>query len=173
MTEAIYHLRVLLDYELEVFRDIRISPEDSFEKLHETIMMAFGFSGMEMASFYMSNENWDKGEEITQMDMGSFTGSSMKTMAETEIKEMLTAEGDKMLYVYDFMRMWIFYIELLDVHKKVEGATYPFVSLVVGEAPEESNKEPVDEFPTDFIDDEDFDPEGGFENIDELDDYEG
>jgi len=173
MTEVIYHFRVLLDYEEEVFRDIHISAEEKFEKLHDTIVKAFEFSGMEMASFYMSNEEWDKGEEITQMDMGSASGQAIKTMSETKLKDLLHREGDKMLYLYDFMRMWIFYLELLDTHAPEKGVSYPTVTLVIGDAPEESSKQPVDEFEVDFLGEEDLDSENGFENIDDLDDYEG
>lgn len=163
MAEKIFRFRVLLDQEEEVFRDIQIRADESFDDFHRVILKSFGFSGMEMASFYMSNEEWDKGEEITQMDMGAPEGRPIRTMMDTELKDMLHAEGQKMLYLYDFMRMWIFFIELFKIEEPEEGKEYPEVCLAVGDAPEETEKTPVDVFPSDP--DIDLD---GFENIDDL-----
>lgn len=163
MAEKIFRFRVLLDQEEEVFRDIQIEADETFDSFNQVILKSFGFSGMEMASFYMSNEEWDKGEEITQMDMGAPDGRPIKTMTDTNLSDMLTAEGQKMLYLYDFMRMWIFFIELSKIEEPEEQKEYPAVALAVGEAPDETDKSPVDVFPSDS--DEDF---SGFENIDDL-----
>ena len=35
----------------------------------KSIIEAFEFRGDQMASFYVSNENWDKGEEISLLDL--------------------------------------------------------------------------------------------------------
>ena len=66
-----YKFRVLLDSEVEneVFRDILIDEQDDFESLFQAITSAFNFQGEEMASFYMSNDNWDKGHEISLVDI--------------------------------------------------------------------------------------------------------
>jgi hypothetical protein len=167
MTDEIFHFRVLLDYKDEVFRDILISSEDTFESLHEAIVNAFGFSGMEMASFYLSNDEWDKGEEITRMDMGQGENGAMRIMDQTVLNDLLSERGDKMLYVYDFMKMWIFYVELIDRLSPQGEHSYPTVSLVVGDAPDEGEKDPIDAFPSDFDDEIE-----RTENIDEIDDLE-
>ena len=65
----IFHIRVLLDSSQDVFRDIEIEEKSTFLDLHNAIIESFKFSGMEMASFYKSNEYWDKGEEIALIDM--------------------------------------------------------------------------------------------------------
>jgi len=170
MSEKIFHFRVLVDQTEEVFRDIEIKSTVSFEDFHKSIVEAFEFSGLEMASFFMSNEEWDKGEEITQMDMGPTAEGGMKTMQDTPLEAMIEDSGQKLLYLYDFMRMWIFFVELIDITSPAPDKEYPLVVLAVGDAPDESSKEPVDAFPVDF--DEDFeDPseEEGFENIDDYD----
>jgi hypothetical protein len=63
--------RVLLDSEKdkEIFRDIIIDENDNFESLFQAIMKSFNFQGEEMASFYISNDNWDKGHEISLVDI--------------------------------------------------------------------------------------------------------
>ena len=63
--------RVLLDSKEDdkVFRDILINEKETFESLYKTIINSFKFKGDQMASFYMSNDDWDKGHEISLMDL--------------------------------------------------------------------------------------------------------
>ena len=46
-----------------------LSIDDNFESFFNAIIRAYDFQGDQMASFYISNENWDKGEEISLMDV--------------------------------------------------------------------------------------------------------
>ena len=64
-----YKFRVVIDIEEDVFRDVVILENQNFEELHHAIVHAFGFEGDQMASFYMSDEQWEKGEEIGLIDM--------------------------------------------------------------------------------------------------------
>ena len=63
--------RVLLDSKdkAEVFRDILIRDNDNFESFYQAILNSYHFENNQMASFYMSNDQWDKGHEINLMDM--------------------------------------------------------------------------------------------------------
>jgi hypothetical protein len=146
----IFKFRVIIDTEADVFRDIEIETDATFEDLHRALLDAFDFEEGEMASFYMSNENWEKGLEIPLMEMGSDARLSMKS---TRLNEMLSKPSDKVLYIYDFMRMWIFYVELMEVKKDKPSTIYPRVALVYGEAPAQDSKE-MDLFGTEFSADE-------------------
>ena len=57
----VYKFRVLLDstQEEEVFRDILIEASDNFESFYRQIIKSFAFKGDEMASFFMSDEEWE------------------------------------------------------------------------------------------------------------------
>ncbi len=177
----IFHFRILLDSSQDIFRDIQIAENAPFSDLHEHIVFAFGFSGSEMASFYMSDDDWDKGEEIALMDVMDETEQEpMRTMDRTSINHMITREGQKMLYVYDFLRMWIFYVELVDIHDPESKETYPKTVLVVGTAPAEDSRENAGPMPVDFAGgdedmydiDSDLDLEGGEYDIqDDPDPY--
>ena len=59
----IYKIRLILDTEENVLRDIVISYNDTLEDLHNAITNAFGFYGTEMASFYRTDDNWNQGDE--------------------------------------------------------------------------------------------------------------
>lgn len=146
----IYKFRVIIDTEQDVFRDIEIETTATFEKLHEAILDAFDFEAGEMASFYMSNESWEKGLEIPLMDMAGDAALSMKS---TTLSEMVSKPSDKVLYIYDFMRMWIFYVELMEVKKDKPSTIYPRVALVFGDAPSQDSKE-MDLFGSEFSEEE-------------------
>ena len=146
----IYKFRVIIDTEQDVFRDIEIETTATFERLHEAILDAFDFESGEMASFYMSNESWEKGLEIPLMDMAGDAALSMKS---TALSEMVSKPSDKVLYIYDFMRMWIFYVELMEVKKDKPSTIYPRVALVFGDAPSQDSKE-MDLFGSEFSEEE-------------------
>lgn len=149
----IYKFRVIIDTEEDVFRDIEIETDATFESFHRAVLDAFDFEEGEMASFYMSDENWNKGLEIPLMDMGGEKGKSNLSMATTKLNEMITQPSEKVLYVYDFLRMWIFYIELMEVKKDKPSTIYPRVAMVFGDAPAMDSKE-MDLFGSEFDQDE-------------------
>ncbi len=158
----IYRFRIILDTQEDVFRDIEIEADATLEDLHNTITQAFGFGGQEMASFYISNELWEQGEEIALFDMNDGQ-ESIRTMGETTIEEVTDEDQTKLIYVYDFLNMWTFLVELADIVDYDDGSTYPNLMFAHGEIPEEApEKEFVAEDPEE--DDADFDPED-FEDL--------
>ena len=110
-----YKIRVILDVDEDVFRDIEVDETLNLEELHFTIAKSFGFKGQEMAAFYGTDDNWEQGEEIPLFDM-SEDGSAL-SMQKISIKDILRVEGNKLIYVYDFFSMWTFFIELTKVLK--------------------------------------------------------
>ncbi|MBI3135710.1 MAG: hypothetical protein HYZ14_13625 [Bacteroidetes bacterium] len=136
-----FKFRVLIDTDSgnDVFRDIVISTKDNLEVFYHKIMEAFAFKGDQMASFYKSNEDWDKGQEITLVDMGmNDSAEPVLIMSDTSLHEIVTEPDQKMILVYDFMRMWCFLIELVETQTKTVSA--PQIALSVGTAPKEESK---------------------------------
>lgn len=160
----LFKFRVIMDTEQDVFRDIEIETESNFDSLHKAVLDAFDFEQGEMASFYLSDEEWSKGLEISLMDMGGVDEDSL-SMSTTILSDMVMKPGDKILYVYDFMRMWIFYIELMEVKKDKPSTIYPRVALAFGDAPSQDSKEFQDMFEADVVG-------GGVMDIDDVDDEE-
>jgi len=160
----LFKFRVIMDTEQDVFRDIEIETESNFDALHKAVLDAFDFEQGEMASFYLSDEEWSKGLEISLMDMGGVDEDSL-SMSTTILSDMVMKPGDKILYVYDFMRMWIFYIELMEVKKDKPSTIYPRVALAFGDAPSQDSKEFQDMFEADIIG-------GGAVDMDDVDDEE-
>lgn len=176
--------RVLLDTEKdeEIFRDILISDTDNFESFYKAIISAFRFQGLEMASFYVSNDSWDKGHEINLMDM-TYGDDDMdglpNIMKDAIIKDFLEEPDQKFILVYDFMRMWIFLIELIGYDK--EGPETPQLLLAIGMAPPEDSKPAENDqlFMGDLPDEDedelgfnDFDDDISDDDYSNFDDYE-
>ncbi|VAW25535.1 FIG00651823: hypothetical protein, partial [hydrothermal vent metagenome] len=108
-----YKIRVILDVKNDVIRDIVVDKTINLEDLHLIIAKSFGFKGQEMASFYKTDNNWEQGEEIPLFDM-SENGDSI-AMNSFSVNDIFKNVGDKLIYVYDFMAMWTFFVELLGI----------------------------------------------------------
>ena len=131
----IYRFRVILDTEEDVFRDLEIEKTATAEDFHNIITQAFGFDGSEMASFYLSNEQWDQGEEISLFDM-SDGNSPVRLMNETRLEDIATDKSTRLIYVYDFLSMWTFMVELAEIAEYEPGREYPNVMFSHGELPD-------------------------------------
>lgn len=128
----IYRLRVILDTQEDVFRDIEIEQDATLEDLHNAITQSFGFDGQEMASFYTSDEEWNQNEEISLFAMSD----ENRSMAETTVESVLSEEQTKLIYVYDFLEMWTFLIELAEIAEPAIGISYPNLMFAHGVLPE-------------------------------------
>ena len=133
----IYRFRIILDANEDVFRDIEITATASLEDLHNSISQAFGFAGQEMASFYVSNDLWEQGEEIALFDMNETPGS-IRIMHQTIIEEVTNEDRTKLIYVYDFLNLWTFLVELAEIAEPEEGKFYPHLMFAHGQIPDEA-----------------------------------
>lgn len=149
----IYRLRVLLDANDDCFRDIEIDEKSTLEEFHNVIVQAFQLQGDEMASFYASDEEWNQGEEYCLFDMSGGM-APVKKMADTLLEKALSKKNTRMIYIYDFLSLWTFSVELADAVPHHPGTTYPQVIFSVGELPDSA---PDKEFEADprFHDDDD------------------
>ena len=162
----IYRFRVILDNDTEddVFRDLEIREGDTMEDLHNIITQSFGFDGMEMASFYVSDDQWNQGEEIAMMDM-SEAGNIVKMMSTTTINTIIHEASTRLIYLYDFMNMWTFYVELGEIVEEAQGTDYPNLMFVHGQIPDQA---PEKVFEAEEDDDDDYNE---FEDEVDVDDY--
>lgn len=151
----IYRFRAILDNDTkeDIFRDIEIRETDSLEDLHNAITQSFGFDGLQMASFYISNEEWDQGEEISMFDV-SEGNSQVRIMTETPLNQAVSQSQTKLIYVYDFMSMWTFLVELAEIVEEAEATDYPNLMFAFGQIPESAPEKTFEAENFDDIDDE-------------------
>ena len=157
----IYKVRIILDAKDDIFRDIEIDASNSMEEFHNAISQAFGFLGNEMASFYTCNDEWVQNEEIALFDM-SDSGADVRLMNESFLENVLSENNRKLIYVYDFLSMWTFFVELADIVEHEAGISYPNLLFSFGELPETPPEKNFKADPT-------FDFDDTLENYDDLD----
>ena len=100
-----YKIRVILDTEKDVIRTILVDPSINLQTLHAIIAGSFGFNGSEMASFYLTDDQWNQGEEIPLFNM-SESGEGL-SMQDCFIKKILPNVADKLIYVYDYLKILV------------------------------------------------------------------
>lgn len=175
----IIKLRIVFDAKEEVFRDVEMSNEGTLEDLHESVLAAFGLANDQMASFYISDDQWNKGDEYVLMDMGE--GAVL--MKEGPLLEF-TEIGDRLLYVYDFMNLKIFYVEVISHPEHKVEREYPFLVMAFGDLPAatddtsfeglmagiEEEEGDHEGYYSDHDDEEEWDDDS-FENLDDYEDY--
>jgi len=150
-----YKIRVILNIEEDTIRDIAIDPSSSLEDLHNMITNSFDFAGDEMAAFYRSDETWVQGEEFPLFDMSDGHEKKIQ-MSEIRIDQVLLNENDKMIYVYDFFRMWSFYVELIASDFNDKEATLPNLIFSLGLVPKNA---PEIQFESEVLTEETFEDE--------------
>jgi len=159
-----YKIRIVLDAEDDVIRTLLVDHHINLENLHQTITKSFNFEGFEMASFYKTDNEWNEGEEIPLFDMSeSGAGNSMQNCF---VSDVIPNVGDKLIYVYDFLKMWTFYVETIDVTSSTQE-DLPKVILSVGEIPMEAPEKEFVAEKSETMFNDDFDNE--FENLDDID----
>ena len=163
----VYKIRVILNTEEDVIRDIAIDASASLEDLHNAVTNSFGFTGEEMASFYRSDETWVQGEEHPLFDMGEGVDKKVQ-MREVILNDALIRENDKMIYIYDFFNMWSFYVELIQSDFDHDSTELPSLLFSLGVVP---NDAPEIQFETEDLSVDDFEEDQLEEFDDEFGDF--
>lgn len=158
-----YKIRIILNAEKDVIRDIAIQKSVTLEELHQVIKNAFDFTTNEMASFYKSDNDWTQGEEFPLFDMSEGLDSKIQ-MQGIKVETVLKNENDKLIYIYDFLNMWSFFVELIDDDFEQKKTELPDLLFSLGNMPKiapeiqfESEDLSIDEFDDDETDEFDFD----------------
>lgn len=130
MSEFALVLRCVMDTESTVFRDVRVADDQLLQDTHNFLLEAFGLTQGEMATFYITDENWNALDEVPMID---FEGKGGRSMENTTIGELMDAPGDTLVWVADLFTMHSFMIELVRLEEWHGGK--PQVLVRLGEVP--------------------------------------
>ena len=156
-------IQVYLEYKEDVIRDIEINSTHNLEDLHKAIVSAFELDKNELASFYITNDEFELLQEIPLLSIED-KENSMQSMSEIIISSIIKEVGTQLLYVYDFMKMWRFLITLTEIteDKITNAKCIKSIGVMPEDAPEIS-----------FKAEKEFDPfDEAFDDFDEFKDYE-
>jgi hypothetical protein len=133
---AILKFRIYFEEDDSVYRDVAVKHTQSFFQLHEMILKAFEFDSKHQATFYRSNDHWQRGREISLEKYSKTYRAEPLLMKETIIGSEIKNPNQKFIYVYDFVKNWSFLVELINVSKDEDGKlTYPAVIKTEGIGP--------------------------------------
>ena len=126
---AILRFRIYLEEDDSVYRDVAIRHTQNFLQFHHTILKAYEFDNKHQATFYRSNDHWQRGREISFEKYDKPYKVPPLIMAETTIGSEIRNPNEKFIYVYDFVKNWSFLVELINVSKE-ENAKYDYPVIV-------------------------------------------
>ncbi|MDE7025989.1 MAG: hypothetical protein K2O88_08945 [Paramuribaculum sp.] len=132
----IYKFRIVSD-EVENFkREIEIDADSSFLDLRNAILDSVGYDRGQMSSFFVCEDGWEKGREITLEDMGSDSSEDVYLMDESVLCDFVEDEGQRMIFVFDYLTDRSFFMEL---KRTIPGKhlSEPVCTASVGDAPSE------------------------------------
>lgn len=133
---AILKFRVYFEEDDSIYRDVAIRHTQTFLQLHQVILKAYEFDSKHEATFYRSNDHWQRGREISLQKYDKPYKAEPLLMESTPIGSEIRDPNQKFIYVYDFGKNWTFLVELINVSKEEAGKQdYPVLVKSEGIAP--------------------------------------
>ena len=135
---AVLKFRVYWEEDDVIYRDVLVKHTQNFEDLHYIILRAFEFDQKHDATFYRSNDTWQRGREISKEVYAKEYKVPPLLMAQTAISTEIIDTNQHFIYEYDFVKSWSFLIELIQVIKNADAdltMDYPMVSRIEGVGP--------------------------------------
>ena len=128
---------LILSDEVDNFkREIKIDADATFLDLYDAIVKCTGFSNKEMASFFLCDDKWRKKQEITLVEMDTYSDEDSYIMEECILSDYLEDEKQKLMFVFDYFNERALFIELSELIPGKSLKT-PVCTLSVGKAPEQ------------------------------------
>lgn len=135
---AVLKFRVYIEEDDSVYRDVVIKHTQSFQDLHYTILKSYEFDNKHQATFYRSNDRWERGREISFEKYDKAYRAEPLLMSATPIGTEIRDTNQKFVYIYDFVKNWVFLVELINVSKEESARLqYPAVTRTEGIGPQQ------------------------------------
>lgn len=132
----IFTFRIVSDEVDNFKREIQIDGTATFLDLKKAICESVGYDATQMSSFFLCDRNWEKEREITFEDMGRDDDQDVWLMDECVLSDFIDDEGQKLLYVFDYITDRAFFMEMTQIvtGRNLKDAV---CSLSVGLPPQE------------------------------------
>lgn len=159
---AVYRFRIIFEDHEDIVREIEVQGKQTFEELHRSIQEAIGFDNSKDASFFMSDDYWRKGQEITNSkavpedddddDYRRPKKTPPKVMSKSRVADFIDDPHQKIVYIFDPVAKWTLFVELVKIQNDDPKTTYPRTVKSTGAAPKQYKQVIVP--PTEDDDDE-------------------
>ena len=124
----IYKFCIVSD-EVDNFKlEIAIDSDDTFLRLRNAILDSIGYTKDQLDSFFICDDDWSKRQEITLAEMD--------TDSDTPLSDFIEEEGQKLIYVFDYMTDRCFFMEMKEMQPG-KSLFDPLCQRKVGKAPKQ------------------------------------
>lgn len=143
----IFKFKLVSDEVTNFSREIEIDSCASFLELRNAILDSVDYTKDDIDSFFLCDDEWQRQEEITLEDMGSASDQDIWLMEDTPLNELIEDEGQKLVFVFDYMTERSFFMEMKEIIPG-KNLSEAICTLKRGKAP--SQKIDLDEFEAKF-----------------------
>jgi hypothetical protein len=156
-------------------RDIEIHDDSTFIDLHLAIQSACDYDSSLLSTFYLSDKDWNKLDEIVLDRIDIESQADALLMEETLLDHFNPQPGQRYIYIFDFFSVRAFFIEIVNLRKSGKDDVhleFPICTLSHGKAPKQIFIDDIDDNDLDDFDkfEEDIDDDDiSFDNIENYD----
>ncbi|HEY3390081.1 MAG TPA: hypothetical protein VGK38_10955 [Prolixibacteraceae bacterium] len=162
----VFKFKIISDKVENFVLHIDADAKNTFFELHEVIQDKCKYDPSELATFFLADEEWDKGLEISMFGKKSSQHNAAQTMKNATLGDYLKEKEDKFIYIFDVINQKSLYIELIEIVMEKKLNT-PVVTYNMGLAPLQTSSNRYD---TDLLVSEDSELQNIFTDFGELED---
>jgi hypothetical protein len=135
---AVLRFRVYWEEDEMVYRDVEIRHKQNFLQLLHIALQSFEFDTKHQATFYRSNDYWQRGREISIEKYDKEYKAPPLIMSDTVISTEINDPSQKFILEYDFAKHWTFHVQLIKITKEEDPTqVYPNVCRKEGLGPQQ------------------------------------
>lgn len=132
----LFKFRVYWEDDDNIYRDIVLKTGQTFQSFNQAILTAFEFDNKHQSSFFSSNDNWQRGREISSEVLVNKKDAPALAMIKTPVSALVEKPDEKFVYTYDPVKKWTFLVELIGIEKEEDSKKeYPICTKKEGVAP--------------------------------------
>ncbi len=133
----VFKFRLLSNEIKDFVRDIEIQANQTFFDFHKAIQDDLNFDSSQIASFFQTNQLWEKEKEFILFDMSDVPNNSMIAMDQARMKDFVKDPKQRLIYIFDVFNERALFIELVDMQEEDRYSDYPAVVFSKGLAPQQ------------------------------------
>ncbi len=128
----------LLSHEIKDFvRDIEIKSSQTFFDFHKAIQDDLNYDSSQIASFFLTNQLWEKEKEFILFDMSDVPNNKMIAMDLARLRDYVKDPKQRLIYTFDIFNERCLFIELIDSQNELNYFDYPAIVFSKGIAPQQ------------------------------------
>ena len=112
----LYRIKFISDEVDGFVREVKIDSDATFLDLNHIILQSCGYPDDQMTSFYICNDEWERGQQITREDMGvGNADEDIYAMDEVRLSEFIEDEEQRLEFVFDPFADRCFFLDVKEI----------------------------------------------------------